>query len=809
MAIENSLRYLKTDFQSHKDALLQRVRARYPGVWNDFLTNSFGIVLVDIVAWSTTVLAFIINRGAGENFVGTMTLRESAVRIGTLPGYRLHNPVPSTVLCEALLTSPTEADVTLQKGTQVRTASIDALPFETLKDFTIEAGDLTPRVLVVVLSPEQSGAQVINSYVQVTNGSTAVDIIDSTIDLSKFISVGQTFQKRGDTTTYGIQSLETTPGAVSNFTRIVLDSAYTGVTEATTADVYEQRIELVQGQTVDDRFVVPPGNNPDFAAKLTRFPVIDGSVRLTVDGVPWEEVSPSTVREADAKVFWVQTFVAGADQTFGQTVVRFGDDVFGASAPGEAVIEVTYRVGGGLDGNVALNDISTSITGIISSLSSPVPITLTNRTASGIGGRDQESLEEARVNIPFFVRTNDRAVTLDDYQTLAAQFVHPEHGSVAYARASTRPENSFLEGNNVVLYAWTTGTDGGLVPLSSALKLALMDYLQTKAVATDLVQIYDGTARPVPASLRFKTFSGFSIVDTRRLVLGTLKASIIALRPGQPLLFSNLVRALDEAQGVDTLNIATPIADLNTSNSTELFTAPQDNYTYAIARSGSGSPVTDGDGNSVSLYTASLPIYPLAAWSLRLFLGLPELSIVPYVSSGFAKLSGTSLSADDAYPSTVNLLTGKASLWIKGAPGDLTMKLNTVQGYSAERTVNVYVGYTGDNTMTKRREIRSNLRAWSEQLAVGQTVYGERVTGISASSVSVADVVKAVTGVTSVTRVALDHPSNPEVRLTSADYELIKFGNIVLNNAVDALVALLIPAATLVATAWKATMFMC
>jgi hypothetical protein len=27
---ENTLRYLKTDFQSHKDALLQRVRARWP-----------------------------------------------------------------------------------------------------------------------------------------------------------------------------------------------------------------------------------------------------------------------------------------------------------------------------------------------------------------------------------------------------------------------------------------------------------------------------------------------------------------------------------------------------------------------------------------------------------------------------------------------------------------------------------------------------------------------------------------------------------------------------------------------------------
>src|SRR3954466_2998571 len=98
MATENTLRFLKVDYQSHKDALLQRVRARWPQNWNDFLSNSFGIVLVDVVAWCDYTLAFMVNRIAGENFISTMTLRESAVRIGGLAAYQLHGPVPSTVL---------------------------------------------------------------------------------------------------------------------------------------------------------------------------------------------------------------------------------------------------------------------------------------------------------------------------------------------------------------------------------------------------------------------------------------------------------------------------------------------------------------------------------------------------------------------------------------------------------------------------------------------------------------------------------------------------------------------------------------
>ncbi len=76
MATESTLRYLKLDYQSHKDALLQRIRERWPIAWNDFLANSIGIVLVDIVAWGLATVAYVINRIGGENFVSTMTLRE-------------------------------------------------------------------------------------------------------------------------------------------------------------------------------------------------------------------------------------------------------------------------------------------------------------------------------------------------------------------------------------------------------------------------------------------------------------------------------------------------------------------------------------------------------------------------------------------------------------------------------------------------------------------------------------------------------------------------------------------------------------
>jgi hypothetical protein len=783
----DTLRYIKYDYQSQKDALLQRIRDRWPGRWNDFLANSLGVVVVDIIAWGLATMAFLVNRVAGEQYVPTMTLRESAVRIGGLTGYQLRSALPATVSCEALLTTPQSASVTIFQGTLIRTSTDNGLAFEVSKDYVIEAGALSPSVLVATFSPALSGQNIINTFLQVTSGSSAVDEVDTTINLSDYIEIGQTLYLLGDTSTpYTIESIETAPGAVNANSRIILTSPWSGSTGVIQAQVYDQRIQLVQGQTVTDRFVAPT-QTASYAVKLSRLPVITNSVEVAVNGEPWTQASTVGVQSSFAQVFQVKTFVSG------DTAVVFGDGTFGALVPADAAVTITYRIGGGLAGNVALNSINTTITGLIQSLSNPVPIQITNTTSTGMGGQEAETLDQARVNIPYNTRTNDRAVTLADYQTLAQQYSDPQFGSVAYARSVVRTENALLEGNTVSVYAWTTGVNGGLVTLSTQLKTALQTYLQAKAVGTDFVQILDGTSRPVPISLRFKVLKGFTIADTKNLVIGTINTYIIALRPGDPVIYSDMVSQLDSVFGMDNLIMATPNTDLYPGNTTELFTVPQDTYIYALDKTANGVPQTDNSGVQVSPYGVQFPIFPLQTWSFKVFLGLNEVSILPYLYTGAdnrvlvqqARLIGENLSSDDSYVSTLNLLTGQATLWIKGAPGDLTMELVTAQGYSAERTVNLYIGYSGDTSQTKRREIRSALQAWGQSLFIGGSIYAQRVTGISASVVSVTDMVEAIPGVDGVNRVALDTPANSQDRVTASDFELLRLGQIVLNNQVD------------------------
>ena len=755
-----TLQYLKYDYQSQKDALLQRVRARWPGRWNDFLSNSIGIVLVDIVAWGLATLAFLINRVAGEQYVPTMTLRESAVRIGGLTGYQLSSPQPAVVSCEAVLASVQSSAVTIAQGTLIRTSDSSNQVFEVAADYVINAGALSPSRLVATFSPAQSGQSIINTSLQVTNGSTLVVAVDTTIDLSQFIAAGQVLSLLNDATTYVIDSLEAAPGGISSNSQLVLTTAWAGATGTIEAQIFDQRIQLVQGQTVTDQFIAP-SLTAGYAVLLSQTPVIDNSVTVTVNGALWTQASAVGVKSSLALVFQVKTYVSGG------TAIVFGDGVFGAQVPSEASVVVTYRVGGGLAGNVGLNAINTTVTGLVTSLSNPVSVQITNNTSTGIGGQDAETLEQARINIPYNTRTNDRAVT--------------------------RTENNLLEGNVVSVYAWTTGVGGGLVPLSPQLATSLQDYLQTKAVGTDFAQILTGTSRPVPLSLRFRTVQGVSISDTRSLITSTINSYIVALRPGDPVVYSDLFTAVDSVFGVASLNMATPITDLYPASSMELFTAPQDSFVYALTMSASGVPAADSSGVSVSPYSVQLPIFPLQTWSFSLFLGTSTISILPYLYTSSdnrvlvqqARLIGSSLSSDDAYVSVVNLLTGQATLWVKGAPGDLTMELITVQGYSAVRSVNLYIGYSGDDSQAKRREIRSALQAWGQGLFIGGSIYANRAAGVSASVVSVTDMVSAIPGVDSVNRVALDTPANTLNVVTASDLEIMVLGNVVLNNNSD------------------------
>jgi hypothetical protein len=110
----------------------------------------------------------------------------------------------------------------------------------------------------------------------------------------------------------------------------------------------------------------------------------------------------------------------------GTTRLRFGDDVFGKRPDEKVKFWVVYRRGNGVAGNIGAEAIGHIVSneGAIQSARNPLP---------GQGGTEPEGIEEVRQNAPYAYRTQERAVTPEDYAAVAQR-----HPAVQRAAATFR-----------------------------------------------------------------------------------------------------------------------------------------------------------------------------------------------------------------------------------------------------------------------------------------------------------------------------------------------------------------------------------
>ncbi|MGE5697829.1 MAG: baseplate J/gp47 family protein [Candidatus Sericytochromatia bacterium] len=155
-----------------------------------------------------------------------------------------------------------------------------------------------------------------------------------------------------------------------------------------------------------------------------------------------------------------------------QATVRFGDGVNGARPEAGAEITVTYRTGGGADGNVDADTVKTIVE---APALSGIPATITNPMPAN-GGADRESIEHAVAQAPSVFRSLQRAVTGADYEALARNV-----NGVAKVRAVS---NGW---NQVTLFIAPAG--GGKV--SDELEIRLKAYFEDKRMLSQVVEIDD------------------------------------------------------------------------------------------------------------------------------------------------------------------------------------------------------------------------------------------------------------------------------------------------------------------------------
>ena len=152
-------------------------------------------------------------------------------------------------------------------------------------------------------------------------------------------------------------------------------------------------------------------------------PVVSG-IATSVEYLYVENLNEYT---ASDRVFTVEVAADGIVQ------VIFGNGVNGKIPSTNAAITADYLKSSGSSGNIAQNRI-TSFTG-----STPTGVIITSSTAA-TGGFDEESINSLKSNVPLLFRTQDRAVSLQDFKDLILRIPGVVKGTAS---------NS---GSNVTLY---------------------------------------------------------------------------------------------------------------------------------------------------------------------------------------------------------------------------------------------------------------------------------------------------------------------------------------------------------------------
>jgi hypothetical protein len=477
-----NINYLAKDYASFRQLILDRMAVTMPN-WTERTPADIGIALVELLAYAGDQLSYYQDAVATEAYLGTARRRVSVRRHARLLDYPMHDgcnarawvffqvdpgPAVLTPKGTTLLTQGTAPRGPLLQKKMQDALNQGSLVFQTLADITAHpelnslnfytwsddqcclplgateatlvetTGGALPVVGDLLLFEEVLGAATglpedadpahrhVVRLTSVIHGQDPLNnqkVIEITWDpadalpfplcLSTLISgAGGTHSfpnvsvARGNIVLadHGMtQPAETLPDVVDSAGPYRPKLQHPGLTVTMTYDDLQARTQPAAGVLLQD----PQQALPDI--------VLERSGTWT----PRRDLLSSDRTALD--------FVAELEQD-GSATLRFGDGILGAKPV--SGLQATYRTGSGSSGNVGAE----SIAYVVITPTTPLPgISNVRNPLPAQGGVDPESLDQVRAFAPSAFRTQERAVTVADYATVAQR--HPE---VQRAQATLR-----------------------------------------------------------------------------------------------------------------------------------------------------------------------------------------------------------------------------------------------------------------------------------------------------------------------------------------------------------------------------------
>ncbi len=583
----NEFEYTSRDFPTNVAALIEIAKKVLPGQWTSFSDADFGRALIELIAWDHSVLSFVQDQQARDSFLSLCFSYEAGLLHAAQNGYRPRWGYPASVDVWAEIVDNPDPTLPfpIRDGTIVR--QDNGLTWEVVGNQEIPANRRWPAKQVLAWSQIASSGQ--PAYLTIRKGSSQAILTDengirlpSEISFrGRGISPGNILTLTGQLISgnigappvaslreFAIVSVSGYAGDLLDGGILFLDRVWSGDTDFTGSFLIESRsLTLSQGQTREESFQVPDERKG--AVVQTTFPGISSlaieafaasgsfnstvnSVRVAVDGRLWHEVEALSYAGPSETAY--ETFV-DADQRLN---VRFGDGINGAELPPGGSIAVGYRTSSGAKGNIQRGTFSGTLP-IVSADGRSATISLSNPYNSGTGGSDRESLSQLKANIMASIRSNDRAVTPKDFESLALGFRSPRYGSIAAAQLVKPPSAAI---NNVIaVHCWSRTASGQLGTPTQGLMSDLRSYLQERAMMTDEVVVAGGRMINFPIAVRYR-FSGLSESDAFEAVRSSINGVLTSQKPGTMVQLGDLYDAVESVVGIDGCTFMTPSQSL-------------------------------------------------------------------------------------------------------------------------------------------------------------------------------------------------------------------------------------------------------
>jgi hypothetical protein len=259
------------------------------------------------------------------------------------------------------------------------------------------------------------------------------------------------------------------------------------------------------------------------------------TLEVFVNNVQWTEVATLDGLGPKARNFITQT------DNNAITTVIFGDGVQGALLPtGVGNVQAIYRNGIGTPGNVEAGEIT-----LLKTTEAGVQSVLNPLDASG--GADSDTVDQARANAPFAVKSLDRLVSVQDYADFSCTFAGI--GKAASVRLSN--------GLNEVVYVTIAGADDVAIDTTSYLYINLQTALVSYGDPAMPVQVGVRQLKIMVVSARVSLLPDYQW-DSVSLAIRTTLLSAFSFQTSslaQPVILSQVVSVIQGVAGVQYVDM--------------------------------------------------------------------------------------------------------------------------------------------------------------------------------------------------------------------------------------------------------------